>query len=1453
MNETNYNLSSSKTYELKTTTKTTQNNQTTQGNKSTSKAEIMDFDSNVNEKAAVTIKEEELAKLEKEKEKLETQKKEIKSRITDEKWDVWELFFNNDKYNKDIDALEKKLKQIEKELKEVNNKITNLTTTGIERALQCELITSYDNEITKLEKEIKALETKIQEKQGELNRKRTAQSRARGLSSISDDDLDKIEKEIINLKEKVKQKKQEKTELKKVRKTTTNYITEIYYSNLKYNNDFENNIQINLTEEEAHQISQIYGTLYNTSFSYLVTTDKFYDFDEINKFYEENKDLFFEIDWEIVKKAYEKGFNIYEVAIKNPKLTEASINKEFSPTATFDGEYPLGTFAHIINYMTEEEKNNILYLYNTEGTEATNKYLTFKQQEINSRIGFVQASEFLEKVNNSSDVGAFLKTALKGTGDGIENFFEGLDNALGGMDGVMSASQFETMYIISWMSESDIDKLEGFTKEEKEKLKEIKGLNDSKFLQGTYEISSSIGNMIPSIAASTVVSIAATPVAGKVVGTALMGLSSGGNAAESMYQQGYGFYESIHYGMLSGSSEALLGYFLGGIPGLSKLDDLPGLKGYITNMLMEGGEESLQAIIDPYLQSVALGTEPEINWEEVKKSGIYGMITAGLLNGGKMVTAGGNISVDSISQETIDIIDHAENIGIEIDYSKIKEQSYIKKIKKETNSIIYSTEYKESQAISEFKETKPDLYSNETTVEDIMKKHPNEMRKIIIEQNQDIIYNAEELGIKIEQNKVNIEYVQELQMTIDSIEVEKINNYISSINNGLNSVNLTIDEVNSMFDGFINENIKYDMQKKFIDAISQKMQQGEQLSQSSYDAIFNSDMFAGDSEFAKNYLYDTIVDMGSPDLAQLVQDTYEGARKATGTKEMKNLHSYCDHTEAHVLQVAFLSMNSLNTLNQSITSGNNASGKYGAISEVDYKTILVSGLAHDLGMAAGVFDSNGNPINPAVNSWLEKDSNGKVELKSEIITSSTKKVADVVRGNHTLNSALAVLKNRTLFEQMGVNPDLVALLCFSHSKSNSGVVDLTSSPDWSFSIEKIQDAVNTYNEANPDSTIDFNTENLGAKTNQKVTTSQQKLIDKSTEVYKTTAFDFLDTFKQKLSTLGLSLRVGDAYVNKAKVILPEGQEVKWVYKGKNYSSNMLVLTQSGVYMAYDPNATVYFDNGTLNTVDTESSHYGAFMYFQKNEDGTFTPWNHKSTDTNPINYSTDINGAFIINGSNEECLMSTMGSSEVEVEVDGQKIKYNILNNGYYSMEIKKEDVNGNKIIVDKKYYDIKYDSKGNATVTEITKLDRRYSIASQGNKINSTTGQFLAGESNVTYEFDDYTINIDGEKTHYIKSTYKVGDIKLFPYNTIDKGIVERVGEIATAKGINRIADIVIEDSQFKQYFSIVDGEVVANSVKPGEINYGQIYIDHILATSTEEINKTIEFTINGYSISKY
>ena len=85
-------------------------------------------------------------------------------------------------------------------------------------------------------------------------------------------------------------------------------------------------------------------------------------------------------------------------------------------------------------------------------------------------------------------------------------------------------------------------------------------------------------------------------------------------------------------------------------------------------------------------------------------------------------------------------------------------------------------------------------------------------------------------------------------------------------------------------------------------------------------------------------------------------------------------------------------------------------------------------MVHDLGMAAGEFDDKGNPVNPAVNSYLEIV-DGKPVLKSKVITQSTEDLADTIRGNHTLNSALAVLNNRALFESIGVDPDLVALLC----------------------------------------------------------------------------------------------------------------------------------------------------------------------------------------------------------------------------------------------------------------------------------------------------------------------------------------------------------------------------------------------------------------------------------------
>ena len=651
----------------------------------------------------------------------------------------------------------------------------------------------------------------------------------------------------------------------------------------------------------------------------------------------------------------------------------------------------------------------------------------------------------------------------------------------------------------------------------------------------------------------------------------------------------------------------------------------------------------------------------------------------------------------------------------------------------------------------------------------------------------------------------------------------------------LNMLSLSNEQVNSLFDGITDSTVKYEMQKQFMDAVLAKMINGEVLNSSTYDAIFNSEIFAGDSDFSRQYLYDTLVSMGSVELANTVANIYESARLSVNENpNMSNLYSYCDHTEAHVLQVAFLSMSTLNKINQSVNAGNTGAANYS--SSLDYKTIFIAGLAHDLGMGAGIFDSSGNPINPAVNSYLVKDANGNVHIQSDLIVDG-KDVADIVRGNHTLNSALAVLQNRSLFEQIGVNPDLVALLCFSHSKSNSGVVELISPQDWSFSVEKIMDAVNTYNEqfGNANSTpITFDISSLGTVTDTKVTTSPQKLLDKTTGIYTTNSFDFVGDLLTELSSMGLALRIGDAYVNKAKGHLPDGKTLSWTYNGQLYVADTLVLTQAGVYMAYDPTQAEYFNNGLTNNEATEASRYGAFMYFTKDADGNFVPWNPNNTDAK---YEQDADGSYVITDQNSDCLMGKMGATKVEVVLANGSIgKFVVLDNGYYEKD-------GN-------YYEIDIDSNGNVVVTEITEDMAGYDVISQGNPIITTTGQFLAGESNVSYDFEVVLVEqIDGSIQSVLKSVYKIGDITLFPFNSIEKGIAERVGEIATAGKINRAVDVVINQEQFNKYFEVVDGKVVAKIID-GEINYGQIYINEIYSISNKSRNASINFTINGFEI---
>jgi len=322
--------------------------------------------------------------------------------------------------------------------------------------------------------------------------------------------------------------------------------------------------------------------------------------------------------------------------------------------------------------MTNEELANYAYLYNKFGQDKAKQYITSKEEEFNSRVGLERAYDFISQLtvdgkfknyddmtleekeqleNLGFDYSAYnmLITGGKGLEEGFESFFEGLINVFNS-DGVKSANDYERMYISMLLSSNWL-------------------------LSGTYDITSSIGNMAFPMLISTLASIAsANPTLGAAIGSTLMGLSSGGNSLEGMLQEGWSFQESFTYGVLTGLSETTLGFFLGGIPGLSKLDDIPGVKlgvkGFLSNMFKEGMEESTQSILEPYLKYLSTGVEQKINWEEVAKSGIYGMITSGLISGGKILIQGNYVSIDKLDPEAIEKIAEAQNDGIELEITE---------------------------------------------------------------------------------------------------------------------------------------------------------------------------------------------------------------------------------------------------------------------------------------------------------------------------------------------------------------------------------------------------------------------------------------------------------------------------------------------------------------------------------------------------------------------------------------------------------------------------------------------------------------------------------------------------------------------------------------------------------------------------------------------------------------
>lgn len=591
-----------------------------------------------------------------------------------------------------------------------------------------------------------------------------------------------------------------------------------------------------------------------------------------------------------------------------------------------------------------------------------------------------------------------------------------------------------------------------------------------------------------------------------------------------------------------------------------------------------------------------------------------------------------------------------------------------------------------------------------------------------------------------------------------------------------------------------------------MDAILVKMIKGKALSQETSDAIFKSKMFDGDSNFAKEYLHH-VIEVGIPELgikgsqelANKIRKVYEKARETT--KEMPNLHSYCDHTEAHVLQVAF----------DTVTKGKQiAASKGQTLSETQIKNLFYTGLFHDLGMASGA------ELGISLETQIVN------ATKTETTTNSLAEVikglnANVIRENHSLNSALQVLRMREELESLGLNADLIAMMCFSHSKSNSGVGNLSSEGDWSYSVSKIRSALEIMNKASGEN-ITLNLENIGGYETLETTNtdSVQKItkdangnkIKTKLKVSGIPRITFEEGVLNDLEIMSLAIRMGDAYVTKANVKLEE--PIRWVgIDGKTYSTDLLVLTQAGVYMAYDATQTA-ISTKYKQTDDTETSVESAYIYLTKTEDGRYVPWQE--------GYGVDAEGRYT------NVKDSLMYAEDAKIEIKGEKLT--LTENGYcYKAE-------GD----DRIYY--KLDKNENVEEVEtISKEKIQEAEEKYGKTLRTSTGKFLVGESNVSYNVD--------VRGNVLVSTYKIGDIEIFQSNTISKGILERIGEIATSRNVNHEVNVEFKEEQFMNNFMQIGDKYIG--ITPA----AQKYIKDMKKIKVKYNN--IKFTINGILITKF
>ena len=299
------------------------------------------------------------------------------------------------------------------------------------------------------------------------------------------------------------------------------------------------------------------------------------------------------------------------------------------------------------DYLTEDEISIYNYYYAKDGKEKAEEYLSSIQESLNQR----KAEGIFEPMEDQT-----LMELAFGVAAGLDQFESGMKNFFNFKDDYIPVSA--TQYA-SGMVREDLEDAGA-------KLPEWMG--GGSLGQMGYDAITTTANMAPSILSSVAVGML-NPVAGQVVGNALMGGSAAGNAYQQALNEGYSKAQARSYGTLVGASEIVMEKVLGGISALGGNSPLGKLiTGNVANadtalkmiakriggsMISEFSEEYLQEVLTPVFENMILRTDNEVKLfsAEALYSGILGALTAGVMEGPG--TIAGEVRTNNIGKDLL--------------------------------------------------------------------------------------------------------------------------------------------------------------------------------------------------------------------------------------------------------------------------------------------------------------------------------------------------------------------------------------------------------------------------------------------------------------------------------------------------------------------------------------------------------------------------------------------------------------------------------------------------------------------------------------------------------------------------------------------------------------------------------------------------------------------------------